>query len=731
MQRTVLLSGLMLLLSIAAQAQWTQTSGPEGAELRGVVGHGNTLIAFATNGVYHRVDGRWERVSDHESNLPGNPVVVGDIVLTSSGRHLYRSSDLGRSWRPVQPPFEPSMLPHIQWMAHRQTLYAAFTDTLFSTTDGGLSWTATPTPNHIRLVSITDDAIVAIETQFGFSFKGMIRSTDGGMTWEDISAKLPGDVHSMEFFPESRTGLYVGLGDAIYHSSDAGERWERLVELPQALADGAGIAIDVRSNDNIFLVIQPGNLTGYRDVYHYDGTEWKLVHSLGYGSSGSIITDAGLVLSTRSGLYMAEAATARWTSLNQGLRASTNVDFATIGGTTFTTAPDGVWSTTNGGGSWTRVADAVVRGIAADGETILRYGEGIHRSTDLGATWERVDTLILNDVDMHIAWVTGLGAGDGALYVTEGYTSAGEHGQGGGWVAGGVYRSDDNGRSWRNVSGGLPHNGLTTAPVVQIFVEKEYVIVNTAGGMFRSTNKGASWMRVSGPPVGASEYVQGIFQGERSLIAATSSGAVHRSTDGGASWRFLGSLPAGTYVNRSYAYDGGGVSEVDGEIFVSTQRAYRDDSVTWRYEHRVFRHAEGGFIDVTESFPRGVRIYSLYRAGDVLLAGTDGRSVWRQEAVSSAPSTAATAASATASVTVVPSPFSGSATATVQIAERGNARVALVDAAGREVMRLHDGELAAGRHRFIIDGGGLASGRYFVVVRTAAAEWTAGAVKVD
>jgi hypothetical protein len=72
---------------------------------------------------------------------------------------------------------------------------------------------------------------------------------------------------------------------------------------------------------------------------------------------------------------------------------------------------------------------------------------------------------------------------------------------------------------------------------------------------------------------------------------------------------------------------------------------------------------------------------------------------------------------------VAPNPFNPRTTASFELAHASPVRVQLFDAAGREVRRLHDGMLSAGRQHLVWDGRdaagrGVASGIYFLRIET-------------
>lgn len=80
----------------------------------------------------------------------------------------------------------------------------------------------------------------------------------------------------------------------------------------------------------------------------------------------------------------------------------------------------------------------------------------------------------------------------------------------------------------------------------------------------------------------------------------------------------------------------------------------------------------------------------------------------------------AVATGATTTVTVAPNPVRGAAAVTVALDAPTTATVTVHDLLGREVARLHDGPMAAGAHRLLVDTSSLMPGVY--LVRVAAGE---------
>lgn len=177
---------------------------------------------------------------------------------------------------------------------------------------------------------------------------------------------------------------------------------------------------------------------------------------------------------------------------------------------------EGILETTDGGATWTNVGLAETRRIgriaidpsnpqrifaAAGGNWFQKdTNRGIYRSTDGGATWQRVlyvaddtggiDLAIdpSNPARIYAAMWQRFSAGT-SWYV--------------GGTQGGIWRSTDGGTTWTKLTVGLPTTvgriGLAVAPSQTSTVYA--CIIGTNGqlqGMYKSTNAGDTWSKVSG-----------------------------------------------------------------------------------------------------------------------------------------------------------------------------------------------------------------------------------------
>ncbi len=261
---------------------------------------------------------------------------------------------------------------------------------------------------------------------------------------------------------------------------------------------------------------------------------------------------------------------------------------------------DGVYKSTDGGGSWRNMGlpdsehismirvhpnDSNTVFVAAQGPLWNSGGErGLYKTTDGGETWERI-----LDIDEH----TGINefvidADNPDVIVATSYQRQRRV-----WTlinggpGGGIHKTTDGGKTWRKLAGGLPAGdlgriGLTAAPSSPGML---YAIVEAdekGRGVYRSTNFGESWEKRASRNTSSAQYYNELFvdplNSDRVYSVDTFSA---KSEDGGKTWEQL------SFVNRhvddhaiwidpnntAHIYIGG-----DGGIYESWDRGQ-----TWRH----------------------------------------------------------------------------------------------------------------------------------------------------
>src|ERR671925_46042 len=122
----------------------------------------------------------------------------GAVYAGTEPSALYRSDDGGNTWRELDAlldlPSRPTWsFPPRPWTSH-------------------VRWIA-PSPHDADLLLV------------GIELGGLMRSTDGGETWQDHRPGAQRDVHSLAWHPRAHARAYEAGGGGAAFSKDAGESW--------------------------------------------------------------------------------------------------------------------------------------------------------------------------------------------------------------------------------------------------------------------------------------------------------------------------------------------------------------------------------------------------------------------------------------------------------------------------------------------------------------------------
>jgi photosystem II stability/assembly factor-like uncharacterized protein len=204
---------------------------------------------------------------------------------------------------------------------------------------------------------------------------------------------------------------------------------------------------------------------------------------------------------------------------------------------------DGIYKSTNGGRSWTRMGLADTRAIGrivihptgADTVYVAALGHlwgpnaerGVYKTTDGGKTWSRV--LFVDDTTGFVD--LAMDPGDpNTLYAAAWHRLrwGGSHMEGVG-KGSGIYKTTDGGRTWTRLTDSTRHNGLPTdrmgrigltisaqnPKVVFAMIQVDRGVTDPAqgrfGGVFRSADGGATWMQVNDLQAVPHYYYDAIF----------------------------------------------------------------------------------------------------------------------------------------------------------------------------------------------------------------------------
>jgi photosystem II stability/assembly factor-like uncharacterized protein len=237
---------------------------------------------------------------------------------------------------------------------------------------------------------------------------------------------------------------------------------------------------------------------------------------------------------------------------------------------------DGIYKSTDAGKTWTHLGlrdGQQIPALAVDPRDPKRvfaavfghpYGpneeRGIFRSTDGGATWEKI---LYKDENTGGCDVEIDPSNPDVIYSTlwEGRQGPWEYGNIYGGTNGGIFKSTDGGNSWRKLAGGLPDE------IVQAFVaiapnspKRLYASIATtleSGyqsdkglGIYRSDDAGEHWYRATDDPrpvmrIGGGDLSVPKVDPKNPDVVYSTSIVTVRSADGGKTWASIRGAPGG------------------------------------------------------------------------------------------------------------------------------------------------------------------------------------------
>jgi len=263
-----------------------------------------------------------------------------------------------------------------------------------------------------------------------------------------------------------------------------------------------------------------------------------------------------LYIATTIGLFIATQTNGNWTLIGQALNEQPLTSIAVSEGVVLAGSAEGIWRSTDKGKTWKAANEGLaipyVRWIAASPKQlalILAGTEpaGIFVSNDAGDSWN-INPAVLKLRDAN-GWFLPYSPRSGCV---RGFAFA-ESGPNKGRIyaaveVGGVLVSDDNGRSWQLAAGsdGKPEMNRELGTMIHPDVHSitvhpsssDIVTAATGGGLFRSIDAGRSWKNIYPcyiravwvDPIDHQHLVAGPADG------VSRNGRIEESRDGGCSW---------------------------------------------------------------------------------------------------------------------------------------------------------------------------------------------------
>ncbi len=447
----------------------------------------------------------WERVRGLTYRRSGGP---------SSG--IWRSEDGGDSWQELTSGLpggsDVGRIGISVCVSQPEVIYAIYADAsayfegIYKSTNGGDSWSA-----------VNDGGLSNMYSSFGWWFGNIrvdpadanhvialglpaYRSTNGGGSWSETGSNMHVDHHALAFSPSLPGRVYEGNDGGIYRSDNGCSSWSKLYDQPTSQFYAIGIdhlnpqRLYGGTQDNGTLRTWTGATDDWERIYGGDGF-YTLVDPTNSNVIYAEYQYGGLAKSTNGGGNFNPATS----GINSGDRRNWSTPVVMDPGDheTLYYGTYRVYRSTNAAGNWNAISTDLTGGnhganfgtittiaVAPSDASVLAAGTDDGRvwvSADGGGDWTRVDAQLPE------RWVTRVAfdpADAALLYVSFSGLRWDED-------PGHVYRSDDLGASWLDITGNLPE-----APVNVILADPDLpgrVYVGTDVGVYSSLQPGGAW----------------------------------------------------------------------------------------------------------------------------------------------------------------------------------------------------------------------------------------------
>jgi len=514
--------------------------------------NGQHMLAATTAGLFESSDGgaTWAvRRAQRTWDLSMRPVGGGgpnatQEVYAGCNDGLQVSNDGGTTWTAVALPNAPAVWVRIE-VCHAPSspnvvyVYATgttgqpnapWTGYLWRKASGGGNFAAVTFPAAIGVGQAWYDWCAAVapndpDTLY-LAAIDLFRGQRSGNTWTwmNLSAKTNGDCihpdqHHITFSPTDPNVVYASCDGGVYRSPNAGVNWHSV---------NKGLAI----TEFEYLAAHPQYdawlIGGTQDngTERYEGGEvWFHVQDGDGGDCGIDVASPATCFHTFYSMGMERSTTGgawgSWTWVGPNIPQGYNSLFyppLEVSGTTVVQAGQSAFISTNSGASWTEVAlpaNQIASAVAIASATRVYVGTTAgnpYRIDAVAGVWQAPVAL----TQPRAGYVSDLCSDSNTasrLWVTYSNVTGGH-----------VYRSDNAGTTWTNVSAGLP-----TIPANAIVIDPtagDTVYVAADVGVYRSTNAGANWTAFSNglPNVLATDLV--FHQSSRLLRVGTRSRGV-------------------------------------------------------------------------------------------------------------------------------------------------------------------------------------------------------------
>jgi PKD repeat protein len=553
-------------------------------------------VAAPDGGVWKTTDGgnTWQPITDDFASLgvsdiaisPQNPDIIYIATGDRDGRSaysigVYKSTDGGQSWAVTSLIY--SLADNVKLSRilvdpqNYNKVIVGGSNGIFITTDGGNSWTNVD-PNYIKdMAFVPGNANIIYATTYS-PYDGIakiLKSTDGGMNFSDISPNISGVARiAIGVTPDDPNIVYALMANSddygfhsFYKSTNQGDTWMLMQDAsssPNYLDwyDGTGsggqgwydlsIAVDPSDKNHLFIgginiweSTNGGNSFSQNSLWYHGGSSPYVhadQHHLAFNPLNGVLYSAN-----DGGVYKYENDT--WTNISDGLVISqiyrlgtsqTNNDLVIMG-----LQDNGTILKNNSNFSNVLGGDGMEAAINPNNNNIM-YGEyyygNIYKSTNGGNSFYEISP------STDGAWVTPYvldPSNPNVMYI--GYTE--------------MYKSTDGGENWSQITNGET-NGSKINDIAVAPSNSSYIYFSSGTDLYGTTNGGSSWQLLYSFTKPITDIA--VAYNDENKVFVTLSGftednKVYYSLDGGNTWTNISSglpnVPANAIVYQTGTSD--------------------------------------------------------------------------------------------------------------------------------------------------------------------------------
>jgi photosystem II stability/assembly factor-like uncharacterized protein len=594
-----------------ATAPWEKTAGPPGIQIN-VIFKANNIVYAGTEmqGVYKSTDNglSWvpanagiERASISDIIVSGSNLLAAAKSSCSSYLNIFKSTDNGATWSGTSGLAGNVVHSFVIKGASVWATFAALPKNsgIARSTDNGNTWQVVPSIiTNAGEAIVSDNAIIVAEDNF------IWRSTDDGASWDVVEQFALTGISS---FARAGTKLFGAATTGIQTSTDNGASWNF-----EPFSNGA---YSFSSNGSTIYLGSSSKVFKSTDV----GVTWIDVSTgLGKGGIQALLYDGSTLFAgtpaDASGIYRSTNGGTSWDPAAAGLPIGKTIrSLISFGAYVFAgTEGDGVYRSSDHGDTWAKTdtnnsllaQQTVLTFCTKDNALYAGTGNGIYKSTDSGATFQRMLNGFPPNINVY-AWSLTASGGNVVAAVTVLFSPSD--------ALDGIFYSPDNGSTWHQAT--VPIEPTAVTAVASDGSSLAYAALfgqsSSVKGLYKSTDAGVTWTQRQALNVD----IERLAANGSNVLAGDLFGAYY-STDFGESWAFSdppGNCPFGCGI-FTYTFRGGSVFAGDEVgMFLST-----DSGATW--------------VSINEGFPQCPipDVEASCADSNYLFAGTSDEGVWRK-----------------------------------------------------------------------------------------------------